>query len=53
MIEADTPQGIVGQAAMSDGTQLNIRPRGAFMTDEGLEEYNENLRIGTQDAAAS
>ena len=53
VIEADAPQGIIGQAAMSDGTQLNIRPRGAFMTDEGYDEYQEDLRIGTQGAAAA
>lgn len=46
VIEADTPGGIVGQAAMSDGTQLGGRPRGALMTDEGYESYQADLGVG-------
>lgn len=36
---------------MSSDAQLGGRPRGALMTDEGYEEYQEDLRIGTGGAA--
>ena len=52
VIEADTPGGIIGQAAMSDNTQLGGRPKGAFMTDEGFEAYQADLRVGAQGGAA-